>query len=126
MNYTELFTAHHIAVLVDWLEEKGEVCVEIHIPHGGGSASYYTVRSLNELKRIVTVNSREIVITIWKTRAQAEFESDEGVPVADDLKWMYFHPDEVMYFAVLKNRNWSESYDKNPARYRKDIDEWLS
>jgi hypothetical protein len=53
MNYTELFTPHHIAVLVDWFAEKPELCVELYHPHGGGSASYFTVRSLAELKSLI-------------------------------------------------------------------------
>jgi hypothetical protein len=125
-NYTELFTPHHIAVLVDWLGEKGELCVEIYAPHSGGGPSYHTVHSLAELKGLVSLKWPEIIITIWKNHNQAEFQSDAGLPVADNLKWIYFHPDEVMYFAVQKNRNWSESYDKQPEKYRKEVEDWFS
>lgn len=76
LNFKDLFTPHHIAVLVDWLDEKGELCVEIYIPHGGGSASYFTITSLADLKRLVgDLRSLEIQITIWKNRKKEEFES---------------------------------------------------
>jgi hypothetical protein len=123
-KYTELFTPHHIATLADWLKEKGEVFVQIELPHSGGSGNYSTARSLGELKRAVQqVNNSEIEITIWKNRTQAEFESDHPFP--DDLTWIYAHPEEVMYFSVRKNRNSSASYIQDPAKYKKDVDEWF-
>jgi len=125
LKYTDLFTPHHIAVLADWLEEKGELCVEIYIPHGGGSASYFRVSSLAELKLLVAdLRSLEVQITIWKNRTKEEFESEECKPIQDELRWIYSHSDEVMYFSVQKNRNWSESYTENPGKYQKEIDEW--
>jgi hypothetical protein len=127
MNFLDLFTPHHIATLVDWLQEKRELCVEIYIPHGGGSGSYYTVRSLADLKRMLEgIPSREIQITIWKNHTQSEFESDEAEAFLSELKWIYTHADEVMYCSVLKNRNWSESYQNNPDKYAKEVKEWSS
>jgi hypothetical protein len=72
MNYAELFTPHHIALLADWFYKRPELCAEIYQPHGGGSQSYYTVQSLRELKsRIPSFdNYLEIVITIWKNHTQ--------------------------------------------------------
>lgn len=125
IKYTDLFTPHHIAVLVDWLEEKGEFCVEIYIPHGGGSASHFMVSSLAELKRLVSdIRSQEVQMTVWRSRKKVEFESDEDKPIEDELRWIYSHTDEVMYFSVQKNRNWSESYEKNTEKYRKEVEEW--
>lgn len=125
LKFKDLFTPHHIAVLFDWLDEKGELCVEIYIPHGGGSASYLTITSLADLKRLVgDLRSLEIQITIWKNRKKEEFESEEYKPVDDDLRWIYFHADEVMYFSVQKNRNWSESYSKHPEKYQKEVEAW--
>jgi hypothetical protein len=128
VRYKELFTPFHIALLVDWLDERPDICVEIYFPHSGGGASYYTIHSVAELKNLIEpINWPEIQIVIWKNRKQADFESDElGKPdaLASDLKWMNFHSDEVMYFAVLKNRNWSESYANQPDKYAKHIEVW--
>lgn len=127
MKYTELFTPYHVAVLVDWLAEKGELCVEIYIPHSGGGPIYDTIRSLAELKGVVSrAPGPEIQISIWKNHIQAEFETDEGVPNADNRQWIYAHNDEVMWFAVSKNPNWSESCHNHPEKYRKEVEEWFS
>jgi hypothetical protein len=91
------------------------------------SGSYYTVRSLADLKRILGgILYCEIQITIWKNHTQSEFESDEAEAFLSELKWIYTHTDEVMYCSVLKNRNWSESYQNNPDKYAKDVKEWGS
>jgi hypothetical protein len=125
MNYKGLFTPHHIAMLADWLHEKGALCAELYIPHGGSTGWYETVRSLAELKKVVAeIRTGEIEITIWKNHTQAEFESDD--PFVYDLKWIYSHADEVMYFSVHKNRNSSASYNSDPEKYSKDIEEWAS
>ena len=130
MRYTELFTPHHIAVLVDWLAEKPSLCVEIYFPHSAGGPSYYTIHSLNELKSLIQpITWPEIQITIWRYRSQANFEADESGQLeafTSDLKWIYFHSDEVMYYSVMKNRNSSESYSKQPERYTGHVQEWNS
>ena len=102
--------------------------MEIYIPHSGGSGTFYTVKSVAELKGIIANSSSylEIVITIWKNRTQTELESDDYKPFQDDLKWIYFHSDEVMYFSVLRNRNWSQCYHENPDKYHREVEEWLS
>ena len=123
VKYKDLFTPHHIALLVDWLEEKPDLCVEIYFPHSAGGPAYYTIHSLVELKGLIQpIDWPEIQITIWKNRNQADLESDESGNL--DLKWMYFHADVVMFFSVQKNRNWSESYSNHPEKYAKFIEEW--
>jgi hypothetical protein len=83
------------------------------------------VSSLAELKRLVSViRCPEVRITVWRSRKKVEFESGEYKPIEDELRWFYFHTDEVMYFSSQKNRNWSESYEKNPKKYRKEVEEW--
>ena len=83
------------------------------------------VNSLAELKRLVSdIRSPEVQITVWRNRRKEEFESDEYKPVEDDFRWIYSHTNEVIYFSVQKNRNWSESYEKNPEKYRKELEEW--
>lgn len=128
MRYKELFTPHHIAVLVDWFEERSEVCVEIYFPHSGGGPAYYSIHSLGELKGVIApINWPEIQITIWKNHKQTDFEADESGKLEariSDLSWIYFHADEVMYFAVQKNRNWAESYANHPDKYAKYVEAW--
>lgn len=130
LRFRHLFSPHHIAALVDWLEEKGHVCLELYHPHSGSSPSYFTIHSLEELKQILDdIRWPEAQITIWKNHEKQEFESDEFGSTAGqwgDLRWIYSHNDEVMYFSVQKNRNWCESYQANPNKYRKRVDEWSS
>jgi len=126
VDHRDLFTPHHVATLADWLEEKGQLFVQIELPHSGGSGLYRTVPSLGELKRTVEqVRHPEIEIIVWRDRTQAEFESATH-PLPDDLDWIYHHPDEVMYLAVKKNRNSSASYIDDPAKYKKEVDDWFS
>ena len=127
MDYTELFTPHHIALLIDWFEEKESLCLELYFPHSASSASYFTVRSLSEIRGLIqTIKHPEIQITVWKNHTKEEFETDGPEPCPTDLKWIYTHGDEIMYLSVLKNRNWTESYHNNPEKYQKQIEEWLS
>lgn len=79
MKYTELFTPHHIAVLVDWFAERPELCVELYYPHSGGRPGYFTVRSLAELNSLIQgIDCLEIHITIWKSHSQPELKSDQA------------------------------------------------
>ncbi len=125
LNYKDLFTAHHIDVVADWLREKGELFLQIELPHSGGSGQYQTAHSLAEVNHAVeSARNLEIDILIWKNRTQAEFESDVAFA---DLTWVYLHNDEVMYLAVKKNRNASASYIKIPVstarKLRSGLDE---
>jgi hypothetical protein len=121
MKYTDLFTPHHLATLVDWLAEKGQLLVQIELPHSGGAGLSYTVRSMAELKAAIQqVSHPEIEIMIWKNISNAPVEAE-----LPDLHWIYMHSDEVMYLAVKKNRNFNASYQDSPARYEKTIDDWF-
>jgi hypothetical protein len=103
MKYTELFTAHRIAGLVDWFAERPELCVEIYYPHSGGGPGYFTVRSLAELKTLIQgIDCLEIQITIWKSHSQFELESDQAESFLTKLEWICQHSDEVMYFSVQR------------------------
>ena len=44
---------------------------------------------------------------------------------SDSLNWIYDHPEEVMYLAVKKNRNYTASYAKDPGKRQKEIEEWF-
>jgi hypothetical protein len=38
-------------------------------------------------------------------------------PEVHDLKWIYSHPNEVMYFAVTMNQKYYEPFARDPSRY---------
>ncbi len=123
MTHLFLFTPHHIATLADWLDERGQLLLQVELPHSGASGFYATIGSLAELKRTLeNVTNPEIEIFVWKNRTE---EESEGVDKSDDLKWIYSHPDEVMYLSVKKNRNFSPSYAKDPERYREFVEQWF-
>lgn len=66
MNYLHLLSLDNIALLKDWLEETGELYVDIDLPHSGSSGSAYLVRSMNELKLLISRQTHpEIVIAIF-------------------------------------------------------------
>jgi hypothetical protein len=127
-KYLVLFTPAHLAVLVDWLEEKKSLCVEIYIPHGGGSSHLFNFTSLAELKGLILkFQHGEIQITIWKNYAGEQLEGeDDLITEVSAIKWIYSHCDEVMYFSVTKNRNRSDQYDKNPEKYAAFVEKWLN
>jgi hypothetical protein len=65
MNYVELFTEHHVAMLYDWLTELGELFVRLEYPHSAMAGDDYLVRSLEELRDLIsrqTHNELEIHI----------------------------------------------------------------
>jgi hypothetical protein len=68
MTHLYLFTSHNLALLADWLEETGELYVDVDRPHSGGSSTGYLVRSLQDLKLLVVEqNDRpEIVFRIFR------------------------------------------------------------
>ena len=37
---------------------------------------------------------------------------------------VYANPDQVLFFAVKRNRNYSEAYAKNPEKYENVIRTW--
>lgn len=68
MSYLDLFSIHNLALLSDWLEERGELWVDVHLPHGGASSTSYFVRSLHDLRALVVAQEwHEIAITIRRT-----------------------------------------------------------
>jgi hypothetical protein len=68
MSYLSLFTPYNLALLNDWLEETGELYVDVYWPHSGGSSTPYFVRSMNDLKALVSQQPwpREISFTIFQ------------------------------------------------------------
>jgi len=69
MRYHTLFSPHNLALLSDWLAETGELCVDVYLPHSGGSGTPYFIRTLSELKELVSQQTWwEIAITIFHHR----------------------------------------------------------
>jgi len=54
MNYTVLFTQHHVARLYDWLTELGELFVRFEYHHSASAGDDYLVRSLEELRDLIS------------------------------------------------------------------------
>lgn len=69
MSYFQLFSLHNLALLHDWLEENGELLVDIYRPHSGGSGFQYFIHSLEELKTLVEAEVWEVItITIFRQK----------------------------------------------------------
>jgi hypothetical protein len=67
--YLSLFTMPYLAMLNDWLNEQGELYVDVHLPHSGGSGTSYFIRSLVELRLLVAAQeSPELSLTIFRQR----------------------------------------------------------
>jgi hypothetical protein len=66
LDYLTLFSPHNLALISDWLEETGELYTHVYLPHSGSSGSAYFVRSLKDLKSLVSQQTHpEIVISVF-------------------------------------------------------------
>jgi hypothetical protein len=66
MDYSTLFSLDNIALLSDWLEETGELYVDIYLPHSGGGSSAYFLHSLSDLKALISQQTHpEIAISVF-------------------------------------------------------------
>jgi hypothetical protein len=121
MNYCELFSEHHLAMLSDWFEETGRVFVHLYIPHSGGDGFSHVMPSMVELQKLVSVQkSNEIELFIFRKPIENDDELDKKL----ESDWIYAHADEVLYLAVKKNRAYFEAYQRDPERYRETITRW--
>lgn len=67
VNYPQLFTDHHVATLHEWLLETRELYVHDELPHSGGDGRSYLVRSLRDVKRLVSsITHNEVEIFICR------------------------------------------------------------
>src|SRR4051812_9858227 len=121
MNYCELFTPDHIALLHDWLNEVKELLVHLEWPHRGCSGTSYRVASLPQLKELLTAQTHpEIEIFVFREAAISEEEMDRCL----DLQWVYGNPADAMYLSVKKSRNYYAKYHENANRYASIIYQW--
>src|SRR5689334_1814225 len=66
-TYLGLFTPPNLALLSDWLDESGELYVDVYWPHSGGGSTPYFVRSLRDLKELIKQQTwPEIGITVFR------------------------------------------------------------
>jgi hypothetical protein len=67
MKYIGLFTEQHVAVMFDWISQLGELFVLLDYPHSGGSGSGYFVRSLADVRKLISQQtSLEIDILVLR------------------------------------------------------------
>jgi hypothetical protein len=82
MGYERLFAPPDLAMLHDWLQETGELYVDLSYPHSGGSnGSVHFIRSLGELRAIVASDTHpEVDISIFRAKQYPiRGVADEGV-----------------------------------------------
>ena len=70
MGYAHLFAKSDVALLHDWLQESGELYVDLDRPHSGGSnSSSYFVDRLSGLKEIVSQETHpEVLLHIFREK----------------------------------------------------------
>jgi hypothetical protein len=70
MGYEHLFGERDVALLYDWLQETGELYMNLDRPHSGGdNGSVYFIHSLAQIRRIVAEEKHpEISITIFREK----------------------------------------------------------
>ncbi len=66
MSYHTLFSPHNLALLSDWLADTGELYVDVYLPHSGGAGTPYFIRTLSDLKELISQQTwPEIGISIF-------------------------------------------------------------
>jgi hypothetical protein len=70
MGYAHLFDERDLALLHDWLQQTGELYMDLNRPHSGGdNRSVYFISSLAQIKEIVSAEKhREVSITIFREK----------------------------------------------------------
>ena len=67
MKYLDLLADEHWSTLQEWLAVSRMLLVEIHLPRSGSSSSKWFVRSLGELRSLISMQDwPQIVITIYR------------------------------------------------------------
>jgi len=120
MGYERLFAPPDLAMLHDWLQETGELYIDLSHPHNGGShSSAHFVRSLPDLKTIVASETDpEVDISIFRAR-QYPFRgvADEGLLAKvmeqiPDGQWFHILPAEADPLAPCAAIGWGDSHEE--------------
>jgi hypothetical protein len=65
-SYQALLSEHNLALLGDWLAETHELLVIIYFPHSAGLQDFFFIKSLNELRKILSAQTLpEIKVSIF-------------------------------------------------------------
>ena len=57
----------HCKKLEGWLNENGELCVDVYLPKSGGGGNQYFVRSVNDLLALIAQQTwDDLVVTIFR------------------------------------------------------------
>lgn len=108
-GFTHLFSPQNLALLSDWLDEMGELYVDLYYPHSAGSSIAYIVRSMDELKSLIAKdNFPEIEVTIFRSR---QFPLRGLADAALLEKALKLIPDGELYSIVSFN------LDEHPCRF---------
>jgi hypothetical protein len=66
MDYLTMFSADNLALLSNWLEDTGELYIDVYVPHSSGGSLDYFVYSIDDLKSLIAQqNSSELLVTIF-------------------------------------------------------------
>lgn len=123
MNYCDLFTPHHIALIHDWIERTGRVFVRIERPHSGATGDSHVVRSLKELRTLLVRETHpEIEVFVF----QEQPYPDDELHLALDHEWVRQNSDRVLYLGIHTNRNYYGPFGEDPKRYAKIIRQWAA
>ena len=121
MDYAELFTADHIAKIVDWLAEEESITLVIYCPNTGDSPTTYKLSSLDEIRRLISdVKCPEVEIFLLKYFRNEEKALDQKLAPP----WVFKNSDVSIYLSERKNMNYYAPFRDNPDSYRDSYDRW--
>ena len=142
LGFEQLFAKSDLALLHDWLQETGELYMDLDRPHSGGlNNSLYFLDTLSRLKSIVSQETHpEVCIYIFRKKHypirgildDALLASAlEEIPDRQDFS-IFEKPDEVFVASsykhreprILKNRTSYPRFEAEPDRYHRYIDFW--
>ena len=67
IDYLTLFSPHNLALLSDWLEETGELYVDVYQVRHGGTGDAYFIYSMRDLKTLIARQYwRELAVTVFR------------------------------------------------------------
>jgi hypothetical protein len=101
VDYSNLVTPPYVALFYDWLTELRELFVDLEYPHSGGSGKNYFVRSLSDIRNLLSQQAHpEIVITIFGIRIFSLRSRDHALLLALALEQL----PEDEYFQIVETK----------------------
>lgn len=119
MGYERLFAPPDLAMLHDWLQETGELYVDLSHPHNGGSnGSAHFIRSLPELRTVVASETDpEVDISIFRAKQYPiRGVADEALLARaleqiPDGQWFHILPAEADPLAPCAAIGWGNCHE---------------